>query len=294
MIDWFSRAKAARVRPSDPARDFCQWPYTPRCDVGPGALRSEALLYAACAVAGFDARMAVLLDAVRDARGAFETVWGVKRAAHTISIELYFYDYDRTARRQGLADFKRSITPVLASAVPARDSLPFFMFSAEIGQETLQRGELSTVDLYLGNPGSTVSSGLCYGLDDHGTLDLRNAYFFFDACREQMAAWDKLTESVFVTPDCRHRERFFWPSMDGMETVVVANKRSADALYFSRITADQLLAFMARTHWPAALYSFLETHKEAFRHLLFDAGWDFRCDGEGRVIPTKASFYGLI
>lgn len=294
MTDWLAKALAARACPFDPARDFCQWPYRAPYRPAPDALRSEALLYAACAAAGFGERMEALLARLHDAWGRFETVWGVKWAGGALSVELYFYDYDRTGRRRGLAQFRRAVAPVIDCAVPARDDLPYFMFSAEIDAETLARRRLDQVDLYLGNPGSSVSSGLCYGLGRDGSCEFRNAYFFFDARTERECAWDKLTESVFVPPLAPDRAGFFWPEMEGMEIVVVANKRHSDALYFSRIDVDSLSAFLARLGFPEPLQAFLAEHRSRLRHHLFDAGWDFRCEANGHVIPMKGGFYGLL
>ena len=293
MTDWLAKAHAARARPSDPARDFCQWPFALPRPPAPNALRSEALLYAACAAAGFDGRMEALLTRLRDAWGRFETVWGVKCAGGALSVELYFYDYDRTGRRRGLAEFRRTVAPVIDCAVPARDELPYFMFSAEVDAATLARGRLEQVDLYLGNPGSSVSSGLCYGLEWDGAREFRNAYFFFDARREGERAWDKLTESVFV-PQGADRTDFFWPEMEGMEILVVANKRHSDALYFSRIDVDSLRVFLARLGFPEPLQAFLAENHGRLRHHLFDAGWDFRCAPDGHVHPVKGGFYGLL
>lgn len=293
MTDWLEMARAARARPSDPPLDFCKWPYERPAAPRSGALRSEALLYAACATAGFDASMIELIDRVRHVWGRFGTVWGVKWSGSRISVELYFYDYARAARPCGIADFQAAMRPLLHVPVAIDETLPYFMFSVELAPETLRSGHVEQIDVYMGNPGSSVSSGVCYGLTAAG-FELRNFYFFFDAAHERGAAWDKLTESVFVAnPATLRRDDLLWQEMVGMQTLVVANKRRCDSLYFSRITVDQLAHFLERLDFPGPIRVFLRKNRDLLAHHLYDAGWDFRCDAEGRVTPTKGSFYGL-
>lgn len=293
MTDWLEMARTARARPSDPALDFCKWPYARPAPPQPGALRSEALLYAACAAAGFDASMGQVLERVRRVWGRFGTVWGVKWSGSHLSIELYFYDYARAGRSHGVTDFLTATRPLLHAPVSVDEALPYFMFSVEMAAETLHSGQLGQIDIYMGNPGSSVSSGICYGLTQAG-FELRNFYFFFDAVHEAVAAWDKLTESVFLAAPTRlRRDDLVWPEMRGMQTVVVANKRHCDSLYFSRITVDQLAHFLDRLDFPGPIRRVLQENRDLLAHHLYDAGWDFHCDASGRVTPTKGSFYGL-
>ncbi|MEJ8562131.1 hypothetical protein QTO30_13470 [Yoonia sp. GPGPB17] len=85
-----------------------------------------------------------------------------------------------------------------------------------------------------------------------------------------------------------------WPEMEGVETIVVANKQLRDGLYFSRIRAAQLGHFLRKLHFPQDLQDFLAEHHDALDHHLYDVGWDFACTPNGQVTPTKGSFYGLL
>jgi hypothetical protein len=84
--------------PSDKYRDYCLWDYAP---VAPteGKLRQASLLWHSFAALAAPRRLRDMVEAVRRALGPFATVWGVKRIGESFSWELYFYDYDRLARR---------------------------------------------------------------------------------------------------------------------------------------------------------------------------------------------------
>ena len=72
------------------------------------------------------------------------------------------------------------------------------MFSIDI-DETLVSGkrELDEIHMYIGNPGSTVSSGICYSLKSSGTR-LENYYFFFDAVKQQKDIVTKAMTSAYL------------------------------------------------------------------------------------------------
>ena len=75
--------------------------------------------------------------------------------------------------------------------------------------------------------------------------------------------------------------------------VVVAQKRHFDGLYFSRIEAGAMLAFLRRAGFPAPLVAWTEAHLPALAHHLFDAGYDHRVEG-GAVRVEKGSIYGIL
>jgi hypothetical protein len=296
MTDWMARAAASQARPSDPPRDFCLWPYASPRPPAPGALRSVALLHTACDAAGFGDDMVRLMDMIQECWGRFETVWGVKWADGQLGVEFYFYDYARGNRARGMADLIEATRGLIEIVPKPVDALPYFMFSIEVDAAVLANRRLDRVDIYMGNPGSTVSSGICYGLSSEG-MELRNFYFFFDAHTQMDAACGKLLESAHLVLPDRARlslTDFFWPGMEGMQTVVVANKRTRDSLYFSRIDVDQLALFLERLSFPAPIRHYLAENRDKLAHHLYDAGWDFDCDTNGTVTPIKGSFYGLL
>jgi len=281
-----------RRRPSDPARDYCQWEFEMPVPPAPGALRTSALLYQSFEVAGVTDKMRPLMRAIQERWGRFNTVWGVKFADGELSWEFYFYDYERAARVHGISDYLEATRDLIDCPVPARDDLPYFMFSVELTAANLEGTPLDQIDIYMGNPGSNVSSGICYGLRATG-LEMRNFYFFFDAAREEQSIRDKITESVHFSYREVDMSQFLWPQMEGVKTIVVANKRFRDSIYFSRIRAAQLHHFLERLEFPRGICDHLRDHQSLFDHHLFDVGWDFAYDGAA-IRPTKGSFYGLL
>ncbi|MXU66705.1 hypothetical protein [Oceanomicrobium pacificus] len=275
-------------RPSDPFRDFCQWRYDPPAPPTDDALRSAALLHASFEAGNAPALLPQLADRLVAGLGRFNTVWGVKWADGRMGWEFYIYDYGRDRRERGLVELRAALDGLVTLPEGDFEHLPYFMVSLEIDADGLPQ-----LDLYLGNPGSSVSSGICYGIRSSG-LELRNFYFFFDAKAEQKASWDKITESAHLDRGAPDPAAFIWPEIGPMETLVVANKRQADGIYFSRIRVAGLRAFLARLAYPAALQDFLAAQGTGFDHLLFDVGWDFRQDADGQVQPIKGSFYGLL
>jgi len=281
-----------RRRPSDPARDYCQWEFEMPVPPAPGALRTSALLYHSFEVAGVTEKMRPVMQAIQAAWGKFNTIWGVKYAEGQMSWEFYFYDYARDGRTHGVADFLSATNGLITCAVPPNDALPYFMFSVELTPDHLTGTPLDQIDIYMGNPGSTVSSGICYGLSEAG-MEMRNFYFFFDAATQRKEIEDKITESVhfpYAQVDMTH---LLWPEMDGVKTIVVANKRFRDSIYFSRIRAGQMLHFLERLHFPPAICDHLRENEALFDHHLFDVGWDFDYV-DGQIHPTKGSYYGLL
>ena len=293
-MNWALNSRLKSSRPSDPALDFCLWPYEPPHQPSKGALRSSALLFQSFAVAGVSNQMLEVCDAIKDRFGLFKTVWGVKYAGEKLSWEFYFYDYLRAGRRLGVADFVDATRNQLRYSLAPDDSKPYFMFSVEI-DDRHAKGELAIdqVDIYIGNPGSDVSSGICYGLSANG-YEMRNFYFFFDAIQHRKDIRDKVLESVRLPSDKVKLDNIIWPEMNGVQTRVVANKRYNDGMYFSRITIDQLILFLEKLEYPFALQEFIIEHRAALKHHLFDVGYDFLPGKDGNIRYLKGSYYGIL
>lgn len=293
-MTWDLATRLEPARPSDPPLDYCLWPYDAPRPASPDALRSSALLYHSFSIAGVSDRMLAVCDAIRDRFGRFKTVWGVKFAGERLSWEFYFYDYDRAERRHGVADFIDATRGLLRCSVPPDDGKPYMMFSVEF-DDRHARGELEIdqVDIYMGSPGSEVSSGFCYGLSADG-YELRNYYFFFDAVRHHDDLRGKVAATVHLPFRQIPMDRIIWPEMDKAQIIVVANKRYNDGVYFSRIPIDQLIVFMDKLRFPSALREFAADRRESFGHLLFDVGYDYLPDQSGDIQYLKGSYYGLL
>ena len=105
----------------------------------------------------------------------------MKQLGEQIAWEFYFYDYKRRQREVSITRVLRAIHRYMPTVVVPNENLPYFMFSLDMNN-TLVTGQasLDVVHMYVGNPGSTVSSGIAYAVRADSTT-LENFYFFFDA-----------------------------------------------------------------------------------------------------------------
>ncbi|NNU80369.1 hypothetical protein HMH01_07930 [Halovulum dunhuangense] len=286
------RLEAAEAR--DAPLDFCQWPYERPVAPAPDALRTSALLYKSFALAGVSGRMLEFCDALVARLGRFRTVWGIKWADGRLSWEFYFYDYARMERRFGMGDFIDLARPFFPVTAPALDGVPHFMFSVELDAALIAgQGALDRIDMYMGNPGSAVSSGICYGVSRQG-CEMRNFYFFFDARSQMQEVREKLVSNAHLPMRQLELDRLLWPRMKDAQIVVVANKRWNDGLYFSRIGIDPLVHFLERLRFPEGLTGFARESRDRLAHHLFDVGYD-HAPGTGRdPVLLKGSIYGLL
>ena len=274
--------------PSDKYRDYCLWDYAPAAAPA-GKLRQSSLLWQSFAALAAPARLRDMVEALRRAIGPFETVWGVKRIGDRFSWELYFYDYERLARRVSIARVLAALAPFAPSELTLSPDRPYFMFSLDL---TPDMDRIDQVSVYVGNPGSSVSSGICYNLSAAG-LRLDNLYYFFDA----HAQWDDIVGKVAASAHLDLRgldiDTILWPELRDCGVIVVANKRFNDGVYFSRITIGQLILFVERLGYPAAIQDFLRSHRDRLDHLLYDVGIDYRQAG-GRIEIVKSAYYGVV
>jgi hypothetical protein len=277
--------------PEDRYYDYCLWEYGP---VAPseGKLRSANLLYHSFELAGAPHSAYELVNALRQGIGMFNTVWGVKHVDGRLRWEFYFYDYRRSARERSITKVLHTIRPFIPCAVTPNERLNYFMFSLDVNNELLARSrDLSEVHMYIGNAGSTVSSGICYSLTVRGT-QLENLYYFFDASTEGDKIESKISTSAFVDMSTMGVDRLLWPELRKCGVIVVANKQQNDAIYFSRINIDQLIFFLKRMKYPADHIAFVEANRSRLDHLLYDVGIDYRMEG-GELHFLKSGYYGI-
>lgn len=279
------------TQPGDHYADYCQWPYDPPAPTF-GKLRQSSLLWAALEAAGAHDNLIAACRELRRVLGPFRTVYGVKLQGGTLSFEFYFYDYSRLQRDLSIPKVLAALSPYVACNLPPVEQRPYFMFSLDL-DNTIVTGEapLSEVDVYVGNPGSSVSSGICYAHRANG-LELKNFYFFFDAHSEQRHIADKVAASAHLDAGF-DLDQILWPEMVDCGVIVVANKRKHDGIYFSRIRSTQLGLFLERANWPAAIRDLHAQNARRFDHLLFDIGIDYAVE-DGRVVILKSAFYGLL
>lgn len=282
---------AERCAAGEELFDFCLWPYVPPAPVA-GKLRPVNILRNAFAIAGLEQQGDALIGRLRGAFGDSRTVWGIKLEQGRVSWELYFYDYARLQRTRSVPGFLAAVGADIPGALPPLEDVPYFMFSVDVDGDLLQgRRTLAELQIYIGNIGSNVSSGICYQVTGAATT-LRNFYFFFDRAREMEDIVGKMSSSMFLQQSAFRPELLLWPELVDCQTIVVANKVNRDGLYFSRIKVDQLLYFLRRLDYPAEHVKFIERNRGQLDHILYDVGFDYRMRG-GRIEILKSAYYAI-
>lgn len=271
--------------------DFCLWEYTPLAP-WENKFCSSTLLFHSFKVAGLDERIFDLIQAIRKGIGLSRTVWGVKQLGDDIRWEFYFYDYRRRERERSITKVLEIMRPFVRCGMKVNENYHYFMFSIDISGDLFAKAtELEEIHMYIGNVGSTVSSGICYSLKNEGTR-LENFYFFFDAKTQGDEILGKVVSSAYIDTTVIKIDQILWPEMRDCKVIVVANKQGNDAVYFSRINVDQLIFFLNRMNYPNELISFIEKNRSKLDHLQYDVGYDYKMDGKDLVI-LKSGYYGI-
>lgn len=275
----------------DPHLNYCLWQYHPAAPAE-DKFRAVNLLYHSFELAGIHSNAYAVVDAIRDAIGPFRTVFGIKLLGDRLGWEYYFYDYRRREREVAISHVIEALRPFARCDIRPNESIPYFMFSIDIDDALVTgRRALDVVHMYIGNPGSTVSSGIAYALRPASTT-LENFYFFFDAKTQLQQAADKIFCSAHVDPPRIHADQILWPDLRECHTICVANKQQNDCVYFSGVNVDQLLIFLKRFSYPREIISMVETNRGSLDHLLYDIGIDYRVEGS-QVRVLKSGYYGV-
>jgi len=275
----------------DPALNYCLWQYAP-VRAAEDKFRSINLLLQSFELAGVDERAYAIVDAIREAIGPFRTVFGVKLLQDRLAWEFYFYDYARRERRVSISRVLEAIRPLMPCEVHANENLPYFMFSLDLDADLAAgRRQLDVVHMYVGNPGSAVSSGIAYAVRPGG-VTLENFYFFFDGERQLDEAAGKICSSAHFDDTCMPVDVVLVPQLRRCRTVCVANKQTHDCVYFSGVDVAQLLHFLERLAYPQPVVKFVREHAARLDHLLFDVGFDYRME-RGELKILKSGYYGV-
>lgn len=281
-----------RTGPNDRYADYCLWDYQPVASPE-NKLRCANLLWRSIDVTGNGAQLKAACRALRDQLGPFRTVFGVKKIADRLSFEFYFYDYARLERDVSITRVLEILSPFVTCPLGYSERRPYFMFSIDLDEQVVTRRQpLEPINIYIGNPGSSVSSGICYELSSTG-LRLANFYFFFDARKEMTDIVAKLSCSAHHDLRGLPVQEILRPELLDCAVIVVANKKFHDGIYFSRIKIDPLIGFLQREGFPADLVNFAIEHRNGLDHMLYDVGIDYVVEN-GAVKVLKSAFYGLL
>lgn len=285
-LDRFEYATA-----SDPALNYCLWSYSP---VAPAEdkFRAINLLYQSFDTARIHPGAFDIVNAIRDGIGPFRTVFGVKLVDGRLGWEFYFYDYARRDRSVSMTRVLEAIARFAPCPVVPNETLPYFMFSLDL-DDSLARGlrGIDVVHMYVGNPGSSVSSGIAYALTETETR-LENFYFFFDAGTQMNDVAKKITSSAWFDDTRLPLDAVLVPELRQCRTICVANKQTHDCIYFSGVDVRQLLWFLRFLAYPDPVIAFVRDNQENLDHLLFDVGFDYRMEN-GALRLLKSGYYGV-
>ena len=281
-----------RTRPQDRYADYCLWDY-PTPAPPAGKLRCANLLWRAIEASGEGAPLRTVCEALRRQLGPFRTVFGVKKVADRLSFEFYFYDYGRLERDVSISNVLEILAPFVSCPLHYSERRPYFMFSIDLDDKVASRQQpLDIINIYIGNPGSSVSSGICYELSNSG-LRLANFYFFFDARKEMPEIVAKMSCSAHHDLRELPVSAIMRPELLDCEVIVVANKKFHDGIYFSRLKIDPLIGFLERERFPDELVGFAKHYRNDLDHMLYDVGIDYVIQ-DGAVKILKTAFYGLL
>ena len=274
-------------------QDYVLTPYAPRAPLA-GRLHSVSLLRHFLRARGLLDGVWPIVMRLREHLGDGQTVWGVKRdAAGRFGVELYFYNHCRNAPGSPMAVSR--LAGVLRELIDIPDaldeSLPYLMCSLELDAERLAARRSEGFRIYL--PGVRTADGhdgISYIVSREGLIR-ENRYSFYQAATELPAVQARMATSLHGAAD---REALLPALFSRCYTICYAEKRTADALYFSRITTRQLRTFV-RTYMPGPLSEALQAHRAEFAHLCWDVGYDFQrrpTASQSRIV--KAGLYGFV
>lgn len=270
-------------RPGDPFRDFCLWDYDPVQPPSDGALRQSAVLTQSLTLVPQGDRLAAIFGRIRARWGAFNTVWGIKSSGKGLTYELYFYDYNRTARRLGIADLVDCLPGLWPRDLARADDWPWFMMSVEFDPDRLEGG-IGSVDLYFEATGGTISAGESRTWDGQ-VLRPKNDYRFYRSAADRRQI---LTDLEAMPP----LPAPLIPGRYGEEVFVVSRKAHGSGAYFSRVSAAETLRFARETGLHPGVTSALAADLARLSSHRFDLGIDYDAgDGRGRL--ARAAIYGV-
>jgi hypothetical protein len=281
------RAQLIASTPNDRFYDYCLQPYAPLDDPR-GKLRGESLLWNSLAAARVPEPLDRVFHAVQRAAGRDMTVFGVKWFDDRLSWELYFYDPEHEDPRVSAPGLREGLAGELDIVPEVSTSVDSFMVSFDLDHASLAAHRVEELNIYL--PFFEGQGGHSYAVRAD-SCELRNTYRFHHPKREIEAIVHQVRRSLYVDFTRVGLHEILLPELFECAKICVAKKRFADAVYYSGITVDQLLWFLRRFAYPAAVITFVSDHRDDFRHLLFDVGIDYCSGSDGRLHYPKTGYY---
>ena len=278
-----------RSTPTDRYFDYCLQPYRPRRDTRK-KLRAENLLWTALEIAGLREAARPALEALRASLGRDMVVWGTKFDGQRLFFELYIYDPQKQCPAATVSGIRRALAPTLTLTPEVHAAVPYIMVSFDLNQEVFNSRRVPELNLYL--TGTDAHAGRSYLVSARGT-ELMNTYRFLAPKPDINTVLGLVKSSAFIDYESpRTLGQVLIPQLFACKRICVAKKRTRDGVYYSGIAAEELLWFLRRFGYPAALSDFLARHLDEFDHLYFDVGLDLEQLPDGTIEYPKTSFYG--
>ncbi len=281
-----SHAQAARTSESDRFFDYCLRPYRPR-RAARGKLRAEYLLFEALEVAGLFERTRAVLHALRDSLGRDRVVWGVRHDGERLSFELRVVDPRGAASVRGLAE---TLAGVLAVRPRVREAIPYSAIGFVLDQATFEAGAIAELTLHVA--GGDEREGVTYLATEQGA-QLSGSYRFFEPKPDVDDMLGLVKSSCFIDySEPRTLGHVLVPELYCCKRICVEKRRTRDALTYTGISIDHLLAVLRRLGYPSRLVE-VASHVEAdLDHLYFDVCVELEQDRDGTIRYPLACFYG--
>lgn len=285
-----SRPGLVRSGPGDRYFDYCLQPYVPRADPR-GKLRGECLLWRSLDAAGLPEALDRPFHAIQRQAGRDMTVFGTKWCAGVLSWELYFYDPLREDPRVSASGLRQGLAGELDIVPEVPDALRYFMVSFDLDAASLAARRVDELNVYF--PHYNIQGGVSYAFSG-GRRELRNTYRFLHPRLEIAEIVDQIARGAHIDAARLGLADVLFPELHDCARICVARKRFADAIYYSGISVDQLLWFLQRFDYPAALIEFVREHRTELDHLRFDVGIDYHRGADGRLVYPKTGYYSTL
>ncbi len=284
------------MQSDDPLLNYCHWSYESPLPNSKQAswekLRPSSLFLLGLREMDDSNRMLRTVRSIQQGVGLHRCVYGIKWHENRWESEIYVYDYQRCNRILSVDRFLGASCGALKSSVKVEDSIPYFMFSFDLSPTAITpEGGVSAFNVYVGNPGSTVSSGVSYCFEQDARV-LKNFYFFFDAQTQQNSIREKILCSVFGPHRINQLAEVLPPVLSDCTTICLSNKPECNTVYFSGITSQQLIYFLKWQDYPDKFITFVTEHNRRLDHLRYDVGIDYRYENN-HVLFLRSGIYGV-
>jgi len=281
--------------PATKHRDYILMSYEPRCPPA-GRLQAQSLFRASLRQTGWLEAVWPLCERLQATLGPDETVWGIKWGPGGPSVEFYFYNF--VANGPDNPASAAAVTAALAAQVafphPVDEAIPYFMCSFEVTAEAIADGRAEAWRIYTRTGDEhRREAGFSWRVEERPVLE-NHYWFYFARKADELADVVHRLANSFRAGDRRSQARLLPPQLRDCHTLCYAAKPHSDALYYSRISTEQLGWFFEH-RFPHPLGALVRAHSDELAHLSWDVGVDFRSDRPGGTVTIdKVGLYGVL